>query len=130
MLRYPDAFGLKFGSDAVFPAELWDIEPGQRYTRKLDPDQTQKFLKASTKFPEQRLREIMEAVRPAGVSNASPSIPCFLHPTVLINSSHSPTIRLDTCRTPDYKWLRSRYKSTHECSRCLPSSLAAGCSLW
>ncbi|EKM56056.1 uncharacterized protein PHACADRAFT_257103 [Phanerochaete carnosa HHB-10118-sp] len=62
-LKDPELFGVQFGGDAVFPAELCIVVPGQRYKRKLDPEQTRKFLEASVRKPGLRLEEITTAVK-------------------------------------------------------------------
>ncbi|GJE87996.1 Piwi-domain-containing protein [Phanerochaete sordida] len=72
-LQDPDLFGVKFSNGSVFPAEFCQIVPGQRYKRKLDPEQTREFLTASVRRPAQRLQEITQAVTgPLLMYNDSP----------------------------------------------------------
>lgn len=61
-LRFPAMFGVRIGKDAVFPAEICDVIPGQLYRKKLSPEATVTFLKFSTQKPDARLRTIKEAV--------------------------------------------------------------------
>ncbi|PSS32032.1 hypothetical protein PHLCEN_2v2209 [Hermanssonia centrifuga] len=63
VLKYPEAFGVKFGGDAIFPAEVCKIVEGQRYKRKLSPEDTTKFMQQSVSKPAERMRAIGEAVR-------------------------------------------------------------------
>ena len=61
-LRYPEAFGIRSGKSAVFPAEVCEVFPGQVYKKKLDGQDTTKMLKKTTKKPEERLSDIVKAV--------------------------------------------------------------------
>jgi len=61
-IRFPAMFGVRIGKDAVFPAEICDVIPGQLYRKKLSPEATVTFLKFSTQKPDARLRTIKEAV--------------------------------------------------------------------
>ncbi|KAI0797904.1 Piwi domain-containing protein [Abortiporus biennis] len=61
-LRYPGIFGVLVGKDAVYPAELCLVPPGQIYRRKLDSDQQAKMIDFAKMKPDQRLRTIKDAV--------------------------------------------------------------------
>ncbi|KIP10273.1 hypothetical protein PHLGIDRAFT_125630 [Phlebiopsis gigantea 11061_1 CR5-6] len=61
-LHRPWLFGIKCDGGDVFPAEFCSVAPGQRYKKKLDPDQTAEFLKISVKDPGPRLQAILGAV--------------------------------------------------------------------
>ncbi|KAF7796477.1 hypothetical protein EIP86_007654 [Pleurotus ostreatoroseus] len=63
MLQYPDAFGVQVGySDAIFPAEVCEIVTGQRYKKKLSPEDTATFISQTKAKPNEKLRDIMNAV--------------------------------------------------------------------
>lgn len=63
MLQYPDAFGVQVGySDAIFPAEVCEIVTGQRYKKKLSPEDTATFISQTKAKPNEKLRDIMSAV--------------------------------------------------------------------
>lgn len=62
IISEPELFGVQFDGEALYPAELCVVTQGQRYKKKLDPDQTRVFLGASTKKPDRRLKEITDAV--------------------------------------------------------------------
>ena len=61
-LQYPDAFGIKFPSGTIFPAEACKIKPGQRYKKCLSPDDTTAFMQLSVSKPDARLSAICNAV--------------------------------------------------------------------
>ena len=61
-MRYPEAFGVRIGKSAIFPAEVCAIAPGQVYKRKLDGRDTTKFLEKSTVRPDARIRDIQQAI--------------------------------------------------------------------
>lgn len=61
-MRYPDSFGVKIKSGAIFPAEACAVKEGQRYKKKLSPEDTTTFLGVSVWKPEQRLTAIKQAV--------------------------------------------------------------------
>ncbi|KAI0094028.1 Piwi domain-containing protein [Irpex rosettiformis] len=62
-IRWPKAFGVRIGKDAVYPAEVCKIISGQIYKKKLDPDDVAKFLESSVMKPPERLAAIERAVR-------------------------------------------------------------------
>ncbi|CAL1704410.1 unnamed protein product [Somion occarium] len=61
-LRYSTVFGIQIGKDAVFPAEVCTITPGQLYKKKLSEDQTKSFVSLAVQKPHQRLGSIESAV--------------------------------------------------------------------
>lgn len=63
---YPEAFGVRIGRDAVHPAELCEIAPGQVYKKKLNPTDMTTFLQVSVVKPEERLRTICHALDNSG----------------------------------------------------------------
>ena len=63
-LAYPLAFGVKTGyDDAIFPAEVCTIIPGQRYQRELSPNDTSEWIRMTNSNPSQRIRAITQAVK-------------------------------------------------------------------
>ena len=62
-LYRPWFFGIKCDGGEIFPADVCVVPSGQRYRKKLDPDQTAEFLKVSVKDPAPRLQMIRDAVR-------------------------------------------------------------------
>ena len=60
-------FGVQFDNEAIYPAELCIIAEGQRYKKKLDPDQTRQFLTVSVRKPHARISDIERAVMKQGV---------------------------------------------------------------
>ncbi|KAJ3557975.1 hypothetical protein NM688_g1185 [Phlebia brevispora] len=62
-LQFPDMFGIKLKSGAIFPAEACKIKPGQRYKKHLSPEDTAAFLKVSVWSPEDRLNAVTDAVQ-------------------------------------------------------------------
>lgn len=61
-LRFPEIFGIKIRSGAIFPAEVCAITPGQRYKKRLSPEDTASFLKFSVSKPQDRLAQVEGAV--------------------------------------------------------------------
>lgn len=61
-LRYPGMFGVRIGKDAVFPAEVCEVIPGQLYRKKLSPENTTQFLRFSVQKPHERLMTITNGV--------------------------------------------------------------------
>ncbi|KAI0093804.1 Piwi domain-containing protein [Irpex rosettiformis] len=61
-LQYPDAFGISSGRDAIFPAEKCYVLPGQRFSRKLSPEDMRTFLKYSMWKPPAKIQAIEGAV--------------------------------------------------------------------
>lgn len=53
---------MRIGRDAVFPAEVCEVLPGQVYKKRLDPMDMQEFLKSSVMKPQARMDAIVEAV--------------------------------------------------------------------
>lgn len=67
-LSYPNIIGIQVGSkdrDEVIPAEMCNIAPDQRYTRKLPPEFSPSMVKFSSKNPQDRL-----ALISAGINNS------------------------------------------------------------
>ncbi|KAG2158147.1 Piwi-domain-containing protein [Suillus bovinus] len=67
-INYPNIIGIQVGSkdrDEVIPAELCNIAPDQRYTRKLPPEFSPSMVKFSSKNPQDRL-----ALISAGINNS------------------------------------------------------------
>ncbi|KAJ3557974.1 hypothetical protein NM688_g1184 [Phlebia brevispora] len=63
MLRWPDAFGVQVGyRDGIFPAEVCTVVAGQRYKKKLSPEDTAAFIDKTKTRPDQKMREIRQAV--------------------------------------------------------------------
>lgn len=60
---YPDLFGIIAGKDAIFPAEKCWLIPGQRFTRKLSPADTRKFMDQARWKPTDKIRAIENAIR-------------------------------------------------------------------
>ncbi|KAI0705837.1 Piwi-domain-containing protein, partial [Cytidiella melzeri] len=61
-LQEPRAFGVRIGKDAVYPAEVCKILPGQVYKKKLDPTDMAEFLKLAVLKPQDRMNAIGQAV--------------------------------------------------------------------
>lgn len=55
-------FGVRIGKDAVFPAEVCEVIPGQLYRKKLSPENTTQFLRFSVQKPHERLMTITNGV--------------------------------------------------------------------
>lgn len=85
-LRFPEVFGIKIRSGAIFPAEVCTITPGQRYKKRLSPDDTASFLKFSVSKPQDRLRQVEGAV----TKNVRTRILTGIQPTSRV---------IDCCRT-------------------------------
>ena len=62
-LRFPDSFGVRMKNGAIFPAEACSIKPGQRYTKRLSPEDTAAFMQLSVSKPDARLAAIQDAVK-------------------------------------------------------------------
>lgn len=63
ILEQPDAFGVQVGYDeAIFPAEMCSIVSGQRYKKKLSPEDTAAFILQTKSGPAKRLQDITQAV--------------------------------------------------------------------
>jgi eukaryotic translation initiation factor 2C len=54
---------VRLGKDAVYPAEVCEIIPGQIYKKKLEPSEMTEFLALSTMKPFERMNNIGQAVR-------------------------------------------------------------------
>lgn len=67
-VKFAEAFGVRIGKDAIFPAEFMDVLPGQVYRKRLDEDQQRKFIQGSTAPPDARLKSIRDAVAPVSCS--------------------------------------------------------------
>ena len=61
-LQQPNIFGVRIGRDAVIPAELCEVVPGQLYKKKIPADMSATFVKFATQRPDARLRSIQDAV--------------------------------------------------------------------
>ncbi|KAH9842843.1 Piwi domain-containing protein [Rhodofomes roseus] len=61
-LRYPAIFGVRIGRDAVIPAELCEVLPGQLYRKKIPAELGADFLKFATQKPDARIQAIQDAV--------------------------------------------------------------------
>jgi len=61
-LRYPTIFGVRIGRDAVFPAELCNVEKGQLYRKKIPAEIGPDFLSFSTQKPHERMQTIEAAI--------------------------------------------------------------------
>ena len=61
-VRSPKAVGVRLGQSAVVPAELCEIVPGQPFRRRIPQQLQSDFLRFATQKPEQRLRDIQDAV--------------------------------------------------------------------
>ena len=61
-IRYPQAFGVRIGRSAVYPAEMCTVAPGQVYKKKLEGSDTTKFLNKSTVRPGARIDDIQKAI--------------------------------------------------------------------
>lgn len=61
-LQLPRVFGVRIGRDAIIPAELCEVVPGQLYKKKIPADMGATFLKFATQKPDVRLRLIQDAV--------------------------------------------------------------------
>ncbi|KAG0012896.1 Eukaryotic translation initiation factor 2C [Podila clonocystis] len=65
-LKYPNlpCIGVrgKDGATLYFPAEVCVITPGQKYTKKLDPNQTAEMIKGTCMRPQQRADKIMNNI--------------------------------------------------------------------
>lgn len=61
-LLHPNIFGVRIGRDAVIPAELCDVVPGQLYRKKIPADMGADFLRFATQKPAARLKSIVDAV--------------------------------------------------------------------
>ncbi|PCH38271.1 Piwi-domain-containing protein [Wolfiporia cocos MD-104 SS10] len=61
-VKYPDLFGVRIGSGAIFPAEICEVVPGQLYRKKIPQQLAPKFVKYTAQKPDQRLRAIQEGV--------------------------------------------------------------------
>ncbi|KZT69027.1 Piwi-domain-containing protein [Daedalea quercina L-15889] len=61
-LQHPRIFGVRIGRDAVIPAELCRVLPGQLYRKKIPPEMGADFLKFATQKPDARLKAIEDAV--------------------------------------------------------------------
>ncbi|KAF9972539.1 hypothetical protein BGZ73_004325 [Actinomortierella ambigua] len=72
-LRYPNlpCLGVRSrdGDVAYFPAELCEIEPGQKYTKKLDESQTSNMIKESSQRPQDRMGFIKQCMRKLDFGN-------------------------------------------------------------
>ena len=44
LLKYLDNFGIRLKNGAILPTEACSIKPGQRYTKRLSPEDTSAFL--------------------------------------------------------------------------------------
>ncbi|KAI0345055.1 Piwi-domain-containing protein [Trametopsis cervina] len=62
IIRYPNLFGVSTGRGSVFPAEKCWVSPGQRYSRKLSPQDMRTFLTKSVSRPDARISAIEAAV--------------------------------------------------------------------
>ena len=60
MLQNPDAFGIRAGGDAVFPAEVCEIVPGLRFRNKLSAEDTSTFNQKTKSRPDAHLRTFRE----------------------------------------------------------------------
>ena len=74
-MTFPEAFGIRLKGGAVFPAEACTIKSGQRFTKRLSPEDTSAFMQLSVSKPEARLAAIRDAVQ----TNVRPV--CTVHPT-------------------------------------------------
>ncbi|KAH9854098.1 Piwi domain-containing protein [Lenzites betulinus] len=61
-VRFPDIVGVRVGQSAIIPAEFCDVVPGQVFRKKLTPAVQNEFLRFSTQSPNDRLRDIQNAV--------------------------------------------------------------------
>ncbi|EKM55524.1 uncharacterized protein PHACADRAFT_121053 [Phanerochaete carnosa HHB-10118-sp] len=61
-LRFPEAFGVRVGKSAIFPAEVCDVFPGQIYRKQLDGPATTDMLRETAVRPDQRLDNIRKAI--------------------------------------------------------------------
>ncbi|KAI0831166.1 Piwi domain-containing protein [Trametes gibbosa] len=61
-VRYPEIVGIRTGSSAIIPAEFCDVVPGQVFRKKMSPAVQNEFLRFSTQKPNERLRDIQNAV--------------------------------------------------------------------
>ncbi|KLO09063.1 Piwi-domain-containing protein [Schizopora paradoxa] len=68
VLRYPSWFGIKTKREEVIPLECCTVEQGQQYRRPLTPAETTKVIKAATKKPNARFRDIESGVEKLAVA--------------------------------------------------------------
>ncbi|KAF9155082.1 eukaryotic translation initiation factor 2C, 2, partial [Actinomortierella ambigua] len=72
-LRYPHlpCLGVRSrdGDTAYFPSELCEIEPGQKYTKKLDESQTSSMIKEASQRPSDRMGFIQRGMRQLDFGN-------------------------------------------------------------
>ncbi|KAI4596997.1 hypothetical protein KJ359_004907 [Pestalotiopsis sp. 9143b] len=61
-LAYPDLPLIETSRDGIFPMEVCKMAPFQRYSYKLDPDQTSQMIKIAVNRPKARKAEIMQGV--------------------------------------------------------------------
>lgn len=61
-LQLPNIFGVRIGRDAVIPAELCEVVPGQLYRKKIPADMGATFVRFSTQRPDVRMKSIQDAV--------------------------------------------------------------------
>jgi eukaryotic translation initiation factor 2C len=66
-LRHPDWPCVKVSKVALWPIELCDVKPGQKYIGRLDPVQTAEVLKVTTVKPVDRIPLLK-----AGINEISP----------------------------------------------------------
>ncbi|KAI0374754.1 Piwi-domain-containing protein [Pilatotrama ljubarskyi] len=61
-VRYPTIVGVRRGRSAIIPAEFCEVVPGQVYRKKLLPKCQTEFLNFAKQKPQERLRDIQNAV--------------------------------------------------------------------
>lgn len=63
VLRRPDWPCVRVSKVALWPIELCDVHPGQKFIRKLDPDQTAASLELTTVGPKARVPLLLEGLQ-------------------------------------------------------------------
>ncbi|MBW0499433.1 hypothetical protein O181_039148 [Austropuccinia psidii MF-1] len=61
-LRHPDLPVVKLTSTSWYPIELCNVEPGQKFSRKLSPDQLSEAIRWLTVKPQDRTRMLTQGV--------------------------------------------------------------------
>ncbi|BGP42098.1 hypothetical protein JCM10449v2_006100 [Rhodotorula kratochvilovae] len=62
-LRRPDFPVIRISKVGLWPIEVCDVEAGQKYSRKLDSEQTADAIRLTTVGPQVRLKELAEGLR-------------------------------------------------------------------
>ncbi|KII94793.1 hypothetical protein PLICRDRAFT_192151 [Plicaturopsis crispa FD-325 SS-3] len=97
----PLVFGVKVGNDAVFPAQLCTVLPGQFFKKKLNAEVTKEMVKFSTRKPHERLELIQSG---AGAPASGYANSRFLHDAEMTVSTVPVQIAGRTLQPPAIKF--------------------------